>query len=202
MPATDDAHHITKLLSEYRSGAAQSLDEVFALLYQELRGLAHQQLRRSSVAHHVNTTVLVHEAYEKLVAGEPQHPHDRKHFFAIAARAMRQIVIDMYRSNQSAKRGAGAIAVTTSLDSLVDGADPERLYAVTQALTKLAAEDQQLADLVDLSCFGGLSNEQIAELEGTTVRTVQRRIKRAQAWLAHFMEGNEVGILSPDVSED
>lgn len=188
MPAPE-THQVTRLLSDYRGGAASSLDQVFALVYQELRGLARQQLRRSSVANQVNTTVLVHEVYEKLVVGQPQHPRDRRHFFAIASRAMRQIVVDMYRSSQSAKRGGGALVVTTSVDSIVDGTDPERLYAVAQALTKLAAEDQQLADLVDLSCFGGLSNEEIAQLEGTTVRTVQRRIKRAQGWLAHFMEG-------------
>ena len=179
---------VTQLLEKYANGAERSLDQVVAIVYEELHGLARQQLRRSGVGRHVQTTVLVHEAYEKLVAGQTLRVHDRRHFFAIASRAMRQIVVDTYRAESAAKRGGGAVQLTMSVNDIVDIAEPERLMLLNQALEALADQNEDLAEVVDLTCFGGLTNEEIAELTDTTVRTVQRKVKRARAWLAHFME--------------
>lgn len=178
---------ITRLLKEYSDGQAQSFDQAVAILYRELRSLARQQLRRSGMKQ-VHTTLLVHEAYEKLSSGQVQQLNDRRHFFAIAARAMRQIVVDSYRSEQAAKRGGGLHVVTLTENSLVDSSDPESIIAVDQAMQNLGSRDPELAEMVDLSCFGGLSNTEIAEMTETTVRTVQRKLKRAQTWLAYFME--------------
>jgi RNA polymerase sigma factor (TIGR02999 family) len=180
-------HEVTRLLSDYAHGDVRSFDEAVALVYQELRGLARNQLRRSGVRREVQTTMLVHEAYEKLAVGQVQQMKDRRHFFAIASRAMRQIVVDMYRASNAAKRGGDAQMLTLTSNPVVDGDRPEQILAVDQALKALAGHDQELAEIVDLTCFGGLDTQQIAELTGTTVRTVQRKLQRAQAWLAHFM---------------
>lgn len=178
---------VTRLLREYSNGLIQSLDEVVAIVYRELHSLARQQLRRSNIGQQVHTTVLVHEAYEKLAAGKIQQVTDRRHFFAIASRAMRQIVIDTYRAENAEKRGGGVLVLTLSVNSVIDGNNPESVVAIDQALQTLAEHDSELAEIVDLSCFGGLTNQDIAELTGTTLRTVQRKLKRARAWLAHFM---------------
>ena len=191
MALSENLHEITRLLGESANGATGSLDEVFALVYAELHGMARQQLRRSSIRESVDTTILLHEAYEKLSVGQVQTPNDRKHFFAIAARAMRQIVVDTYRSSQAEKRGGGELEFTASLESIGAGDDPAQLAELSQALEQLAAEDEELASYVDLACFAGLSTEEIAELNGTTVRTVQRKLKRAQAWLGFLVAGED-----------
>ena len=178
---------ITQLLKDYANGACCSLDAVVEVVYGELRTIARQQLRRSSAG--LETTALVHEAYEKLLLGQTQTVHDRRHFFAIAARAMRQIVVDTYRAENAAKRGDGAMAVTLAEQDFLNADDPVELTAVHEALETLAQRDSELAETVDLACFAGLSTEEIADLQDTTVRTVQRRLARARAWLGELMAG-------------
>lgn len=180
-------HDVTRLLEEYAEGRVESLDRVIEVVYEELRRLARSHLRRSSIHGHVQTTMLVNEAYEKLASGKIQRLADRRHFYAIASRSMRQIVVDRYRAQQAAKRGGDAQFQTLTANLMVGGDDPANVLAVDQALKTLSAHDPELAETVDLACFGGLSNEQIAELQETTVRTVQRKLKRARAWLAHFL---------------
>lgn len=187
-----DAHKssaadITALLQQYASGGEEALGDVVSLVYDELRRLAHGQLARSGERRHIDTTVLVHEAYEKLVQGKTQRFEDRAHFFAIASRAMRQLVVDSYRARNTAKRGGDLQWVTaTSLD-VPELTSPERLLAVNQALERLAQEDESLVALLDMACFGGLTTEQMAEVTAQTVRSVQRKLKRAQLWLSHFL---------------
>ena len=188
MPAgTDNIRDVTRLLQDFAGGHKESLDRVVAIVYEELRGLARAQLRRSGVHRPVDTTMLVNEAYEKLVGGQIQPLNDRRHFFAIASRAMRQVVVDIYRAGQAARRGGGVPMVTLTANLMADVNDPESVIAVDQALRTLESHDRELAEVVNLACFGGLSSQQIAELQETTVRTVQRKLKRAQAWLAHFL---------------
>ncbi len=174
---------VTLLLQEYAEGSSQALDRAFSVVYNELRGMARQQLRRSSVGNDVQATALVHEAYEKLAQGRAQAMVDRRHFFAIASRAMRQIVVDTYRADNAAKRGGGKVVATSALDELMDLDSPDRMVALHTALETLATQNSELAEVVDLACFGGLPLVEIAELHQTTVRTVQRQLKRAQAWL-------------------
>ena len=180
-------HEVTALLQHYADGKSEYLNEVVSLVYDELRQMAHHHLRRSKVGRHVDTTVLVHEAYEKLLQGKTQRLTDRRHFFAVASRAMRQIVVDTYRADQAAKRGGGAIAVTLTASQLIEHDGPDQFIAIHQALEELAEHNNELVETLDMSCFGGLSNEEIAELTNCNVRTVQRKLQRAQSWLAHFM---------------
>lgn len=179
---------VTRLLKDYAGGDERSLNEVIPIVYQELKGLARAQLRRSGVRQHIQTTVLVHEAFEKLTVGHTPDFEGRRHFFAIAARAMRQIVVDSYRSQMAAKRGAGAVVVALESNDLVDLGDPERVVQFDQAMERLATESEELAEVIDLSCFGGLSNSEIADVTGANVRTVQRKLLRAKAWLHELLE--------------
>ena len=184
---SSDEHQITALLQRYREGDAQCLNEVIALVYDELRQIARRQLGRSNVGRHVETTALVNEAYEKLVRGKTQQLKDRRHFFAVASRAMRQIVVDMYRAEQTAKRGGDVVSITQTAGQLLELENPEQLLAVHQALEKLAEHSQELVETLDMACFGGLTTDEIAELTDCNVRTVQRKLQRARSWLVHFM---------------
>ncbi len=183
-----EAHEVTRLLQQYSAGDVRSLDRVVSLVYADMQQLARQQLRRSEVGQRVQTTVLVHEAYEKLVDGKVAEVNDRRHFFAIAARAMRQIVVDTYRADNAAKRGGGRFAVTFTSHDFGDLENPEHIVLTHQALETLAEHSPELAELVDLSCFAGLDTGQIAQLTETNLRTVQRKLKRAELWLSHFFE--------------
>ena len=183
---------VTALLREYAQGDQTSLNSAVALIYQELQQLARAQLRRSSVREqHLDTTVLVHEAYEKLVRGQTQVVTDRRHFFAIASRTMRQIVVDFYRAQTTQKRGAEQVSFTVTSAQLADIATPERLLQIDRALEQLGEADAELAELVDLVCFGGMSNEAVAELLGVNVRSVQRKLQRARAWLGLYLSDAE-----------
>lgn len=182
---------VTRLLKHYAEGDEQSLDHVIPIVYQELKSLARAQLGRSGVRRHMQTTVLVHEAYEKLTAGQAQSIENRRHFFAIASRTMRQIVVDAYRGQMSAKRGGGAAVDELGTNDLVDLNDPQRVLHLDQAMEILAAENAELVEIIDLACFGGLSNSEIAELRGNDVRTVQRQMQRAKAWISHLLDESD-----------
>ncbi len=179
---------VTQLLRAYANGSDDSFNEVIPIVYRELKTIARAQLRRSGVSSRMQTTMLVHEAYEKLVRGRTQHANDRRHFFAIASRAMRQIVVDTFRAEGAAKRGGGVIPEALLTNEMIDLDAPDTVLQFDQAMQRLAAESTELAEVVDMSCFGGLSTEEIANLTGTNVRTVQRKLVRAQAWIGNFLD--------------
>lgn len=183
----EPAGEITQLLRTYADGAKGSFGELIPLVYRELKTIARAQLRRSGGAAHMQTTMLVHEAYEKLLKGQTQNVKDRRHFYAIASRAMRQIAVDTYRSEGAAKRGGGVAPAALLTNDLVDLNAPDAMLHFDQVMQKLAAENEDLAEVVDLSCFGGLSNSEIADLTGSNVRTIQRKLARAQAWIGKFL---------------
>ncbi|MEO1077931.1 MAG: ECF-type sigma factor [Pseudomonadota bacterium] len=178
---------VTRLLRAYAAGDSSGLDDAIPIVYTELQKLARAQLNRSNLGGSMQTTVLVHEAYEKLVVGKLQRPNDRRHFFAIASRAMRQIVVDTWRASNAAKRGGGVMAVPDATHELADLESPEELAQLEQAIEKLTQESPELAELIDLSCFAGLSNSEIATLHRSNVRTVQRNLRKARAWLEQFI---------------
>lgn len=184
----DTGGEVTRLLRDYADGDKQSLDAVVPIVYRELKSIAHAQLQRSGVRSRVQTTMLVHEAYEKLMHGQNQQLNDRRHFFAVASRAMRQIVVDNYRAEVTAKRGGGVVPEPLITNVLVDLDAPDSVLNFEQAVQRLTSENPELAELVDLACFGGLSTEEIAELTETSVRTVQRKLARAEAWIVTFLE--------------
>lgn len=188
-PRANEPGDVTRLLQSYAAGSLDSFNELVPIVYRELKRIAGAHLRRSGAGQGFQTTLLVHEAYEKLVGGQIQQANDRRHFFAIASRTMRQIVIDNYRAEHAVKRGSGAVPESLATSGLVDLQAAEGLLDFERAMQKLAADNRELAEVVDLSCFGGLSNEQIAELVGESVRTIQRRLVRAQAWVSTYLGG-------------
>jgi RNA polymerase sigma factor (TIGR02999 family) len=152
-------------------------------VYEVLHDLAHRQLRRSSGAT-LNTTALVHEAWIKLARGASGEFESRGHFLAVAAMAMRQVIVDYGRRRQAQRRGGGRAPVTESALSRVGvGANIEELLAIDAALDKLAALDERLAKVVEFRLFAGLEEEEIAEALGVHVRTVRRDWRKARAFL-------------------
>ncbi len=186
-PDNEAIGQITRLLCIGADGGPDAFNELIPIVYRELKTIASAQLRRSGMGSRLETTMLVHEAYEKLLKGQTQHANDRRHFYAIAARAMRHIIIDSYRADGAAKRGGMAVPDTLLTRDLIDLDTPERMLQFDQAMDRLAGENEELSELVELSCFGGLSNQEIAELNGTNIRTVQRKLARAQAWISTFL---------------
>ena len=186
MPADtppDGPGEITRLLSALEAGDRDAADRLFILVYNELRRLAGRQLRRG-MSETLTPTALVHETYLKLGARDGWSARDRVHFFALAARAMRQILVDRARERRRIKRGGGATAVT--LGALDDRSDPpplEDVLAVDRALSRLEAEDPELARLVEWRFFAGLSVEEIAGALDVSERTVKRQWRSARAIL-------------------
>ena len=173
---------ITELLQAARAGEPGSLDAVFASLYPRLRELAASRLGVQPGERTLGATALVHEAYLKLVDAARLDLLDRHHFFACAARAMRQILVDRARARGAIKRGGPVDALTLSHADDVAIAEPE-LLDVDAALERLDAIDPTLRELVELRIFAGLTLEQIAESSGCSMRTVSRNWLRARALL-------------------
>lgn len=177
----------TSLVQAARSGDRRACDELFAVAYDELRRAAHFRLGRRRTGDTLSTTVLVHEAYVRLVDGSRAQWVDRAHFLAVASRAMRFVLIDHLRARGAQKRGAGAERI--SLDEVqLAGEEPEPdLLALHEALERLADFSPRLAQLVEYRFFGGLTYDEIAEVTGLSVPTVKRDWTRARAWLFQTM---------------
>ena len=178
----------TDVLTALRSGAGDSFDGLVALAYDELRRIAHRHLARRGRAGvnagTLGTTALVNEAYLKLVNQKQARPADRAHFLAIAAVAMRHILIDRAKAHSARKRGGGEVAVTFDDEALAAADEaPEHLIDIDEALKRVEAIDPRLARVVECRFFGGLSEEEIAEVLGVTVRTVQRDWAKARMLL-------------------
>ena len=174
------------ILSALRTGRRESLDRVVELVYQELRVIAHRHLDRHRRAgekqNTLATTALVNEAYLKLVDQSQAHWNDRAHFLALAAVAMRHILIDRARARVAHKRGGAQSAVTLE-EGAVSEDSPEALLDINEALDRLAEIDPRLARVVECRFFGGLSDDETAAALGVTKRTVQRDWVKAKALL-------------------
>jgi RNA polymerase sigma factor (TIGR02999 family) len=173
---------ITAMLGKARSGDRAATDALFASLYGELRRLAAGQLRGDGREH---ATSLVHEAYEKFIRHGALEIADREHFFAVAARAMRQIVLDHVRSRGAQRRGGGDGPVpmeTTALEVAAQG-QGEDVLALDAALGRLAETDAALAEIVELRFYGGLELAEIARLRERSERSLKRDWRRARAFL-------------------
>ena len=176
MPAPNQ---VTQLLAAVRAGNAEAAEVIWPLVYQELRSIAERQLRRENGDPVLQPTAIVHEAYLKL-AGDVGAASNRAHFLAIAARAMRQVLVDEARRRQAHKRGGGQLAVTLSQGADALTCDPELLLLLNAALDKLDARQREI---VELRFFGGMQEQEIAELLGVSDRTVRREWVKARAWL-------------------
>ncbi len=183
----DGMSDVTRILNAIERGDAKATDELLPLVYEELRVLAAQKLSHERPGQTLQATALVHEAYLRLVGGEPQGWSSRGHFFAAAAEAMRRILVERARHRQSAKRG-GSLQRVALDEAVLSVNDPqEDILALDEALDRLAAEDDKLAEVVKLRYFAGLTLNQIAEAMGVTRRTVDRHWALGRAWLYQEM---------------
>lgn len=194
-PEDPVTEQVARLLDAARNGEAGALDDLFGVVYTELKHRAH--LQRGGASPTLGTTALVHEVYLKL-AGSRRDWNDRTHFMRVAARAMRQILIDRARRQLADKRGGGLRAVT--LDEVAVAADSpdgaaETLMALEEALLRLGEQSARLAQVVELRFFGGLSVEETAQALGVSDRTIKRDWRLARAFLQESLEdsGEPVG---------
>lgn len=183
LPDGGGADGVTELLLELRDGRREAMDRLFPIIYAELHRIAHAQLKRERDGHTLNATALVHEAYMKLVDITRVEWRDRTHFLSMASRAMRRILIDYARQHGRQRRGGGVQPVT--LDEALIAADrqADTLLAVDTALERLGELNERLVRLVECRFFGGLTEEETAEVLGVNVRTVRRDWVKARGWL-------------------
>ena len=183
-------NQVTKILSALERGDSAAAKELLPLVYSELRQLAAQRLAQEKPGQTLQATALVHEAYLRLVGGaSPEHWDGRGHFFAAAAEAMRRILIDAARRKGADRHGGGWQRVELmDLELAVDSGGAEDLLAVNDALTKLAAYDPQMARLVELRFFAGLTLEQAGHALKISLRTANRHWTYARAWLRRELD--------------
>lgn len=167
-----------------------ALSDAFEVSYGELRRLARQQLRRLRPGQTLTPTALVHEAFVKLVKG-PVKAEDRSHFLALAARAMRQVLVDYARRRSSGKRGGGLRPATLDGDAIPVEALAEEMLGVDRALKRLETLDERLARIVEWRFFGGMTEDEVASALGVTSRTVRRDWQKARAFLFRELTGEE-----------
>ena len=179
---------ITQLLLAWNGGDKAALDRLMPLVYQELRRLAKSYMRRQNPGHTLQTTALVNEAYLRLIDTSRVNWQDRTHFFAIAARLMRRILVDFARSKNSLKRGGELQEVSFEAALAVSFEEKTDLVALDEALKTLAELNERQSQIVELRYFGGLSEEEIAETLKISVRTVRRDWSVARAWLYRRMK--------------
>lgn len=192
MPAHQDS--ATLLLQQGSRGNRTALDDLYPVVYDELRRIAHDRLIKHRPARTLNTTALVHEAYLRLIDQTSVQWNDKAHFFALASRAMRFILIDYARARTAQKRGGAREDVALNALQLADKdtrAADERaadLLTLDEALTQLMAANERLGTLVEYKFFGGLTYAEMAEATGWSIPTIKRDWRRARAWLYRLMQ--------------
>lgn len=177
------SQQITHLLLAWGEGDASALDALMPMVYNELRKVAARHLRRLRPGHTLQTTALVNEAYLRLIDSSRVKWQDRAHFFAVSAQLMRRILIDLIRSSNNLRRGGGAAQVSLAEAAMVEDRRGVDLLALDDALTQLASLNTRQAQVVELRYFGGLSEEETAEVLRISLRTVQRDWQLARLWL-------------------
>ena len=177
------SHEVTQLLHELRGGDEAAIGKLVPLVYEDLRRIARRQLLGERSDHTLSTTALVHEAYFRLVDLDRVEWQDRAHFCAVAAQAMRRILVDYARRRNAQKRGGGQSHLSLDENRIAVDDQAELVLSLDQALTRLAALDERLALVVEYRYFGGLNEEEAAEVLGVSARTVRRDWSKAKAWL-------------------
>jgi RNA polymerase sigma-70 factor, ECF subfamily len=184
-----DTHEVTLLLAKWAKGNQQSLDELTPLVYKELRHLAASYLRKERRGHTLQPTALVHEAYLRLVDQTSPSWQNRSHFFGVAARLMRQILVDHARRRQAGKRAGSRVKVSLDEAMSFQHGRSRDLVALDSGLNALEKIDARKCKAVELRYFGGLSMEEIAQVLDVSAITVRRDLRMAEAWLHHEMQG-------------
>lgn len=190
------AKQTSELLRLAQQGNQDAQNGLIDLVYEELRIMAHRHLRKEHGGLTLSTTALVNEAYVKLV--DSKHPPFKgtAYFFGAAARAMRQVVVDLARTRNTKKHGAGHQRMNLDVDELAVDECASELLDLDEALKNLTKMDERLSLIVECRFFGGLTDEQTSDIVGVTARTVRRDWRKARAWLYHELHGSV-----PDVPE-
>jgi RNA polymerase sigma factor (TIGR02999 family) len=186
MDYTPPPSEVTQLLHALDQGDESAFERLIPLVYEDLRSIAHRRMKNEKEGHTLDTSAVVHEAYIRL-AEQPGEWRDRKHFFAIASRVMRHILVDHARAREAEKRGGGGIPVP--LEGSGARVEPKvvDLLELNDALSRLSRLDDRLALVVECRFFGGLSMEETAEALDVSVRTATRDWKRARAYLLEML---------------
>lgn len=186
MPASE----VTQILHRLADGDELATEELFGLVYEELRALAGSFFRGQRADHTLQPTALVHDAYVKMVGSADAGFRGRGHFMAVAARAMRQILTNHARDRRAAKRGAGAARITLDEAIVADPVHEVDLLELDDALARLETLDERQCRIVELRYFAGLSVEEVASALGISEPTVKRDWRMARAWLFRELTGN------------
>ncbi|OLB47082.1 MAG: hypothetical protein AUI13_18275 [Gemmatimonadetes bacterium 13_2_20CM_2_69_23] len=186
---------ITQLLRDMSRGQRDALDRLIPMVYDELREIAHRQLRNERSGHTLSTTALVHEAYLRLVNVNQVQWKDRAHFVAVAARVMRRILVDYARARSRDKRGGDAVRIPLTDVPDIAVADGD-LIAFDDTLDRLEAINERLCRVVECRCFGGMSVDETAAALGTSPATVKRDWAFSRAWLNRELAGSGAGGLT------
>lgn len=176
-------NEVTRLLEAWSNGNQEALDELMPLVYQELRRMAKLYMNSQPSGHTLQTTALIHEAYLKLADQKDKRWQNRVHFFAVAAQAMRHILVDHARSHKTEKRGGETQIISLEDTAIISNERANELVALDEALQNLSALDQRKGQVVELRYFGGLSVEETAEVLQISPQTVMRDWRFAKTWL-------------------
>jgi RNA polymerase sigma factor (TIGR02999 family) len=198
--AVANEQELSSLFDESRNDPG-ALDRLFASLYRELVRTAEQELARGRPGETLTATALVHEVYLKLSQARGLAFEGRRHFFGVAARAMRQVIVDVARAKAAEKRGGGAISTTLTHAAIVSPDFVDRYLVLDDALERLTALDERLAKIIELRFFAGLSIEETARIVDASPRTVKREWQRAREWLQQELAGRENPLGPPSADE-
>jgi len=191
--STSAPPEVTQLLIDCSKGSQDAFKQLFPLVYEELRRLAHRYMTQERPGHTLQTTAVVHEAYLRLIDQKHVQWQNRAHFFAIASQMMRRILITHAQSHAYAKRGGGALKVSLDEAAVLSQERASDLIALDEALKGLTAIDPRRSQVVELRFFGGLSNEEIAEVLNISTNTETRDWSVAKAWLHREMSKEQEG---------
>jgi len=188
---TPRSHEVTQLLLAWSGGDEQALDRLVPLVYDELRRLAQSYMRRERADHTLQTTALIHEAYLRLIDANRVQWRNRAHFFGVASRLMRQILVTIARERGAQKRGGGAEQVSLDEGMMIDEGRDEDLVALDEALGELAQIDARKAQVVEMRFFGGLTEDVTAATPNVDTETVRRDWRLARSWLRRELSGEQ-----------
>src|SRR5262245_9467842 len=187
-----ESHEVTGLLLAWSEGDQEALDRLMPLVYGELRRLAQSYMRRERAGHTLQTTALIHEAYLRLIDAKQTRLENRTHFFAVASRLMRQILVDFARSRGYQKRGGGGHQVSLDEALVISQPRDEDLIALDEALDALAEVDERKSRVVEMRFFGGLTETETAEALKVSPETVRRDLRLAKSWLLLRLSGEDL----------
>ncbi|MEZ5361265.1 MAG: sigma-70 family RNA polymerase sigma factor [Bryobacterales bacterium] len=173
---------MTRLLAQVREGDEDAVNKLIPLLYGELRALAQRHMSRERVSHTLQATAVVNEAYMRLIGADIDFK-DRAHFFAVAARTMRRILVDHAKGKRRQKRGSGVAVLSLEEALVVDPSSDGGISDLDEAMQRLAALDKRKHDVIELHFFGGLTYDEIATALSVSPATVHREVRMAKAWL-------------------